>query len=115
MDNPDLEKALKEVGAKVVTRKASDHRSIYANVCRTNTGPWDISLIFALMVETEGGSPGQAHPEDLVTVILSPEEAKAVAGIVASAVQSYEQAYGPIKDLTALLTEKFAAKSQPSN
>lgn len=115
MDNSELSSAIKAATAKLTIKRAADFRMVYANVCRTTVGPFDVRLQFALTVETEGAIPGQSHQEDVVTVILSPVEAKAVSKLVSDAVASYEKSYGEIKDLTPLLMQMLVDKSKTTS
>jgi Protein of unknown function (DUF3467) len=110
MDNSELESAIK--AANITIKKAADFKMVYANVCRTTVGPFDIRLQFAVTVETEGKAPGQSHQEDVVTVILSPVEAKAVSQLVLEAVATYEKTYTEIKDLTPMLKQMLIDRNK---
>lgn len=93
-----------------IYRRASDHKIIYTNVIRTGITPFDLRIIFGQVAEpTPGGDPVQ-QVDDLVTVVMSAEEAKAMVTIMQQAVAGYEAMYGEIRDLTPLL-ERMKAEA----
>ena len=92
-----------------VNRKAADHKTIYANVIRTGITPFDVRIIFGQVAEPTPGDPVQ-QVDDLATVIMSAEEAKAMLVIMQQAVDGYEAMYGEIRNLTPLL-EKMKAEA----
>lgn len=93
-----------------VIRKAADHKTIYANVIRTGITPFDVRIIFGQVAEITPGDPVVQQVDDLATVIMSAEEAKAMILIVQQAVDGYESMYGEIRNLTPLL-EKMKAEA----
>ena len=73
--------------------KTEDYRDSYANSVQVRMSVWDFQLIFGTM-----------HPQaaDEVTVrnfqgvYLSPQQAKALLGVLGENVQQYERAFGQI-------------------
>ncbi|MGH2508997.1 MAG: DUF3467 domain-containing protein [Ktedonobacteraceae bacterium] len=98
-----------------VNRRAPDHKTIYSNVIRTGITPFDVRIVFGQVAEPTPGDPAQ-QIDDLTTVIMSAEEAKAMISIVQQAVQGYEALYGEIRDIMPLLERMKAeaiAKATP--
>jgi hypothetical protein len=87
-----------------VNKKAPDHKTVYSNVVRIGITPFDIKIVFGQVVDQVPGDPAQ-QTEDLVTVIMSAEEAKAMIPFVQQAVQSYETRFGKIRDVTSLMAK----------
>ena len=115
MDNEsELANAIKAATANLTVKKAADYKAVYANICRTNVGPFDIRLVFGQTVDTDGKHPGEAHQEDVVTIILSPMEAKAISQMVPESVAVYEKTYGEIKDPTPILKKMLLDKTKSS-
>ncbi|MHB1815743.1 MAG: DUF3467 domain-containing protein [Steroidobacteraceae bacterium] len=91
-----------------VNRRAPDHKTVYSNVIRTGITPFDIRIVFGQVAEPIPGTPAQ-QVEELATVIISPEEAKAMIPFLEQAVQVYEEQYGQIRDVTSRLETMKAA------
>jgi hypothetical protein len=85
-----------------VFKKSPDHKTVYANVIRTAITPFDIRIAFGQVCEPTPESPAQ-HTEEFATVIMAPEEAKAMIPLLQTAVQGYEDGYGKIRDITPVL------------
>ena len=78
-----------------VRRKAyrSDNfREMYCNTSQGAFTPWDIEITFGRL----GFIDNEQAIEELVTVVFSPQHAKAVSRVLASAVQSWEKQFGEI-------------------
>jgi hypothetical protein len=87
--------------------KAADYKNVYTNVVRSGVTPFDIRLVCGQVLDPDPETHGQ-RSEDLVGLIMSPEEAKSLLQILQGAINGYEQLYGKIRDITPLL-EKFKA------
>ena len=92
-----------------VIKKSADHKSVYSNMVRTAVTPFDIRMVFGQVSEPIPGDPAQ-QGEEFVTVIMAPEEAKAIIPLIQQALQVYEAQYGEIRDVTARL-EKMKAEA----
>ena len=90
--------------------KAPDFRMIYVNSTKMGLSPWDIRLILGQVVE-EGGD--QLH-QDMVTVVMSPQHAKAFSAAVAQTVATYEAQFGEI-DLGPITKKLAASKRSKAN
>jgi hypothetical protein len=92
--------------------KSPEHKNIYANAIRTGVGPFDIRATFGHVIERDDQ---KLVSEDLVTVVMSPEEAKTFLKMMANAVQGYEMVFGEIKDVDAIIEQRAkAAQPNPS-
>lgn len=69
------------------------YREQYANSVQVRMTTWDVSLIFGIM----RGDPPQMEIENLERIIMSPQQAKALANVLTQNIQSYESAFGEIK------------------
>jgi hypothetical protein len=81
------------------------HQEIYTNTSKVGLSPWDIRLVFGHIIEKNGTQ----MLEDLVTVVTSPQHAKVLVSAWAKAVQSYEENFGAIPDLTDKVTQMQAS------
>lgn len=77
---------------KIVPR--ADYREDYANAVQVRPSTWDFFLQF--------GRLAQSHPEEVemqmfAGVYLSPQQAKAVLGLLRSHIEGYEKAFGEIQ------------------
>lgn len=87
-----------------VNTKAADHKTIYSNVIRTAISPFDIRLVFGQVTDTVPGTFA-TQTEDLASVIVAPEEAKALIPVLQQAIDHYEKVYGTIRDVTSTLNK----------
>lgn len=79
---------------KVKLVQAPDYRESYANSVQIRVNVWDFFLMF--------GTIHQAKPEDVEIrnfqgVYLSPQQAKALLGVLQQNIAQYENAFGEIK------------------
>ena len=81
----------------------------YANSAQIEVTPWDFRLIFGELVKT-GSKP---KVEQSVAVIMSPQHAKALLGVLAANLREYESKIGKI-DLPAGLLQEPAAPEKPT-
>ncbi len=74
--------------------QAANHLSIYANNAQMQVSLYDVKIAFGQVTEVE-----EKHVafEDQVTVILSPQHAKVLAGLLVQNVAQYEKQFGEIK------------------
>jgi hypothetical protein len=92
--------------------RASDYRTIYANATRIGLSAYDVRLTFGIIVEAE---PGKAVNQDQITVIMSPQHAKAVIKIMQDNLPIWEAQYGKMPDAkTKSLSNKIIAQSSPA-
>jgi hypothetical protein len=89
--------------------KAPDFKIVYSNVVRSGVSPWDIRLVFGQIGESDEQIP---VAEDLVTVVMSPPQAKSVLQILGGIIQSYEAIFGEIKDLMPILDQAKAEQAK---
>lgn len=87
--------------------RAQDYKTIYTNMVRTFSGPYDIRVVLSQIVDAQPGTVA-VHVEDLVTVIMSPSESKAVLQALQAAIEKYESLYGDITDVGPIV-EKMRA------
>jgi hypothetical protein len=89
-------------------RQSSAFQTVYANTCRVGISPWDIRLIFGQMIEA---APGKSVNEDQVTVVMSPQQAKAVLKGWQDSIARYEATFGEIPN-PALVIERARASAK---
>ena len=71
-----------------------DYRESYANSVQVRVSVWDFQLVFGL---ASSESPDQVTIRNHGAVYLSPQQAKALLGLLQQNVQGYEGAFGEIK------------------
>jgi Protein of unknown function (DUF3467) len=83
-------------------------QTIYSNASRTSVSPWDISLLLGQMSLS---SSGTSSIQELVQVIFSPQQFKALATAFTNTVVAYEAQFGQINVNPGLLQppEAFSA------
>jgi len=71
----------------------ADYRERYANSVQVRVNVWDFFLIFGTL------QPSEAHVEvqNFQGIYLSPQQAKALAGLLQQNIVNYEQTFGEIK------------------
>jgi hypothetical protein len=69
--------------------------SIYSNATNLEVTPWDFKFIFGVLVKPPTGSIPKI--ESLTEVIMSPQHAKALLGILENNIQEYEKKIGKIE------------------
>lgn len=75
------------------TFKSEKFSKIYANAANLEMTPWDFSLIFGELKKTGD----KVVIEQSVAVTMSPQHAKALAGVLVTHVKEYEKQVGEIK------------------
>ena len=73
---------------------APDYRDTYANSVQVRVSVWDFFLIFGRL---QPQTPEQVEVHNFQGIYLSPQQAKALLGILQHNVGGYEQAFGEIK------------------
>ena len=72
----------------------SDYRENYANSVQIRVNVWDFFLVFGTLLQQ---SETQVEIQNFQGVYLSPQQAKALLGILQQNVAGYESAFGEIK------------------
>ena len=78
---------------QIVMTKSDDYRDSYANSVQVRLSVWDFLLIFGKL---EHQSQSEVTVENFQGVYLSPQQAKALQGILNNNIAQYEQTFGPI-------------------
>jgi flagellar protein FlaG len=72
----------------------SDYRENYANSVQVRVNVWDFFLVFGTLQQQ---SETQVDVQNFQGIYLSPQQAKALVGVLQQNVTSYEGAFGEIK------------------
>lgn len=75
-------------------KATSDYRENYANSVQVRMNVWDFFLVFGTFQQS---TAEEVEVNNFQGVYLSPQQAKALAQILANNVQQYEQTFGEIK------------------
>jgi hypothetical protein len=81
----------------------------YCNNAQIEVTPWDFRLIFGELKKAEG----KLKVEQSVAVVMSPQHAKALLGILASNLREYEAKVGKI-DLPAGILQEPTEPDKPA-
>jgi hypothetical protein len=87
--------------------KSPDYRTIYVNNVRAGFSSVDMQLVFSRTIELSDNSPAI---EDLVTVVMTPEEGRVVADILLRTIAEFARVNGAVRENAALA--KFSS-SEP--
>ena len=79
---------------RIVLHKTADYRETYANSVQIRVNLWDFYLMFGTINQTV---PEQVEIQNFQGVYLSPQQAKAMLGLMQQNVSQYEAAFGEIK------------------
>jgi flagellar protein FlaG len=71
-----------------------DYRETYANSVQIRVNVWDFFLVFGTLTQQ---SETQVEIQNFQGVYLSPQQAKALLGVLQQNVTGYENAFGEIK------------------
>ena len=71
-----------------------DYREAYANSVQVRVNVWDFFLVFGTMQQQ---SENQVEVRNFQGIYLSPQQAKALLGLLQQNVAGYESAFGEIK------------------
>jgi hypothetical protein len=72
----------------------SDYRENYANSVQIRVNVWDFFLVFGTLLQQ---SETQVEIQNFQGIYLSPQQAKALLGVLQQNVTGYENAFGEIK------------------
>ena len=79
---------------RIVLHKTADYRETYANSVQIRVNLWDFYLMFGTINQN---APEQVEIQNFQGVYLSPQQAKALLGLMQQNVGQYEAAFGEIK------------------
>ena len=79
---------------QLTVAQAPDYRETYANSVQVRVSVWDFQLAFGL---ASSDSPDQVTIKNHAAIYLSPQQAKALHGILQHHIVEYERAFGEIK------------------
>jgi hypothetical protein len=86
----------KMVKATAERRRAPNYLHCYANNVQIESTLWDINMIFGEVQEVFPDEP-KIVVQDLVSVVMTPEHAKAMCMTLVQHLKTYEQNYGKIR------------------
>lgn len=78
---------------EIKVTNSPEYRDSYSNSVQVRVNVWDFYLVFGTLVPRED----QVEVRNFQGVYLSPQQAKALATILAQNVANYEQTFGEIK------------------
>ena len=78
---------------EIKVSNSTDYRDSYSNSVQVRVNVWDFFLVFGTLVPIEE----RVEVRNFQGVYLSPQQAKALATILAQNVANYEQTFGEIK------------------
>ena len=78
---------------RITLEKTADFRDSYANSVQVRLSVWDFHLIFGTMEQVAADA---VSIENFQGIYLSPQQAKALHGILGHNLAQYEQAFGAI-------------------
>ncbi len=79
---------------RLVLQKTDDYRETYANSVQIRVNLWDFFLMFGTVNQN---LPEHVEIRNFQGVYLSPQQAKALLGLMQQNVSQYEAAFGEIK------------------
>ena len=79
---------------KIQLSNTGDYRENYANSVQVRVSLWDFFLSFGTLQQT---APDSVDIRNFQGVFLSPQQAKALANVLAQNVAQYESTFGPLK------------------
>lgn len=82
------------------TIRAEGHKTLYVNGIKIAMSPWDLRIVFS---NTTGASMEESITEEVVTVVMSPQQAKSSLQHWANSVRTYENTFGPIPEINSIL------------
>ena len=74
-----------------------DYRESYANSVQVRVNVWDFFLVFGTVDSDVQPAPDQLQISNFQGIYLSPQQAKALLGLLQQNVAGYESAFGEIK------------------
>jgi hypothetical protein len=79
---------------RIVLEKTPDYREGYANSVQIRVNLWDFFLLFGQINQT---SPENVQIHNFQGIYVSPQQAKALLGVLQQNVGQYESAFGEIR------------------
>jgi len=79
---------------RIVLEKTADYREGYANSVQIRVNLWDFFLMFGQINQT---SPENVQIQNFQGVYVSPQQAKALLGVLQQNISQYESAFGEIR------------------
>ncbi|MES1260571.1 MAG: DUF3467 domain-containing protein [Acidobacteriota bacterium] len=79
---------------RILLEKAADYREAYANSVQIRVNLWDFFLMFG---NIDQNNPENVHIRNFQGIYISPQQAKALLGILQQNVSQYESAFGEIR------------------
>ncbi len=90
----------------ITVSKTSDYRTGYANSVQVRPSVWDFALIFGTLNQT---GPDVLEVENFQGIYLSPQQTKALHGLLGQNLAQYEAAFGTISlDAPKAEPQRFA-------
>ncbi len=91
----------------ITLTKTAEYRSGYANSVQVRPSVWDFALIFGTLNQT---GPDTIEVENFQGIYLSPQQAKALYGLLGQNLAQYEAAFGAISlEAPKVDSQKFSA------
>ncbi|HLI76812.1 MAG TPA: DUF3467 domain-containing protein [Acidobacteriaceae bacterium] len=78
---------------RITVTKTADFRNGYANSIQVRASVWDFNLVFGTLTQT---GPDAGELENFQGIYLSPQQAKALYGLLGQNLAQYEAAFGTI-------------------
>ncbi|HVW84371.1 MAG TPA: DUF3467 domain-containing protein [Bryobacteraceae bacterium] len=79
---------------RIVLEKSAEYRESYANSVQIRVNLWDFFLMFGNINQT---TPENVNIQNFQGIYVSPQQAKALLGILQQNVSQYEAAFGEIR------------------
>jgi len=79
---------------RIVLEKSADYRDDYANSVQIRVNLWDFFIMFGKLNQTAADT---VNIENFQGVYVSPQQAKALLGLLQQNVSQYESAFGEIR------------------
>ena len=79
---------------RIVLEKTADYREDYANSVQIRVNLWDFFIMFGKLNQTAADT---VNIENFQGVYVSPQQAKALLGLLQQNVSQYESAFGEIR------------------
>ena len=75
---------------------------LYSNATNVGWSIWDIRLTFAF---AEAATEESLKLRQVAKIVMSPQHAKSLAGLLNSRLKIYEEKFGPLPDVSATIQE----------
>lgn len=79
---------------RIVLEKTADYRDDYANSVQIRVNLWDFFIMFGKLNQTAADT---VNIENFQGIYVSPQQAKALLGLLQQNVSQYESAFGEIR------------------